>query len=107
MHTLEDVDKERLPQHVAIIMDGNGRWAKQRGKIRMFGHENGVESVNQTVESCAKLQIPFLTLYAFSTENWNRPKTEIDTLMKLLVNALKRELKTLNKHNIRLRNSEK
>ncbi|MEC8832402.1 MAG: polyprenyl diphosphate synthase, partial [Bacteroidota bacterium] len=103
MYTLEDVDKEKLPQHVAIIMDGNGRWAKQRGKLRMFGHENGVESVNQTVESCAKLQIPFLTLYAFSTENWNRPKTEIDTLMRLLVNALKRELKTLNKHNIRLR----
>ena len=103
MHTLEDVDKEKLPQHVAIIMDGNGRWAKQRGKIRMFGHENGVESVNQTVENCAKLQIPFLTLYAFSTENWNRPKTEIDTLMRLLVNALKRELKTLNKHDIRLK----
>jgi len=89
MHTLEDVNKDRLPQHVAIIMDGNGRWAKQRGKLRVFGHENGVESVRQTVESCAKLQIPFLTLYAFSTENWNRPKVEVDTLMRLLVTALK------------------
>lgn len=102
MHTLEDVNKDRLPQHVAIIMDGNGRWAKQRGKLRVFGHENGVESVRQTVESCAKLQIPFLTLYAFSTENWNRPKIEVDTLMKLLVTALKKELKTLHKNNIRL-----
>ncbi len=103
MHTLEDVNKDRLPQHVAIIMDGNGRWAKQRGKLRVFGHENGVESVRQTVESCAKLEIPFLTLYAFSTENWNRPKVEVDTLMRLLVTALKKELKTLHKNNIRLK----
>ncbi len=103
MYTLEEVDKDKLPQHVAIIMDGNGRWAKQRGKLRMFGHENGVDAVNQAVENCAKLKIPYLTLYAFSTENWNRPKTEVDTLMRLLVNALKKELKTLTKHNIRLK----
>ena len=103
MHTLEDVNKDRLPKHVAIIMDGNGRWAKQRGKLRVFGHENGVNSVRKTVESCAKLQIEFLTLYAFSTENWNRPKLEVETLMKLLVASLRKELDTLNKNNIRLR----
>nr|WP_299344326.1 isoprenyl transferase [Allomuricauda sp.] len=103
MHTLEDVNKDRLPKHVAIIMDGNGRWAKQRGKLRIFGHENGVDAVRKTVENCAKLQIEFLTLYAFSTENWNRPKLEVETLMKLLVASLRKELKTLNKNNIRLR----
>ncbi|MEM9075611.1 MAG: isoprenyl transferase [Bacteroidota bacterium] len=103
MYTLEDVNKDRLPKHVAIIMDGNGRWAKQRGKLRIFGHENGVDAVRKTVESCAKLQIDFLTLYAFSTENWNRPKLEIETLMKLLVASLRKELDTLNKNNIRLR----
>ena len=81
MHTLEDVDKDKLPKHIAVIMDGNGRWAKQRGKLRIFGHENGVEAVRKTVESCAKLQIEYLTLYAFSTENWNRPKLEVETLM--------------------------
>ncbi|MEX0360559.1 isoprenyl transferase [Flagellimonas sp.] len=102
MHTLEDVDKHKLPQHVAVIMDGNGRWAKQRGKLRVFGHENGVEAVRRTVENCAKLQISYLTLYAFSTENWNRPKVEVETLMKLLVASLRKELKTLNKNNIRL-----
>ena len=103
MHTLEDVNKDKpLPEHVAIIMDGNGRWAKQRGKLRVFGHENGVEAVRNTVENCAKLQIKCLTLYAFSTENWNRPKIEVETLMKLLVSSLKKELKTLNKNNIKL-----
>ncbi|MEM9361169.1 MAG: isoprenyl transferase [Bacteroidota bacterium] len=103
MHTLEDVNKDRLPKHVAIIMDGNGRWAKQRGKLRIFGHENGVDAVRKTVESCAKLQIDFLTLYAFSTENWNRPKFEVETLMKLLVSSLRKELDTLNKNNICLK----
>ena len=103
MHTLEDVNKDRLPKHVAIIMDGNGRWAKQRGKLRVFGHENGVDAVRKTVESCAKLQIEFLTLYAFSTENWNRPKLEVETLMKLLVASLRKELDTLNRNNICLR----
>ncbi|MCL6274976.1 isoprenyl transferase [Muricauda sp. 2012CJ35-5] len=103
MHTLADVDKNKIPKHVAVIMDGNGRWAKQRGKLRVFGHENGVEAVRRTVENCAKLQIDYLTLYAFSTENWNRPKLEVQTLMKLLVASLRKELKTLNKNNIRLK----
>lgn len=102
MYSVEDIDRTKLPRHIAIIMDGNGRWAKQRGKLRVFGHENGVEAVRQTVENCAKLQIAYLTLYAFSTENWKRPKREVDTLMKLLVGSLKKELKTLNKNNIRL-----
>ncbi|AWX45196.1 Ditrans,polycis-undecaprenyl-diphosphate synthase ((2E,6E)-farnesyl-diphosphate specific) [Flagellimonas maritima] len=102
MHTLEELNKNRLPKHVAIIMDGNGRWAKERGKLRIFGHQNGVEAVRKTVENCAKLQIQFLTLYAFSTENWNRPKIEVETLMKLLVSSLRKELKTLNKNNIKL-----
>ncbi len=103
MYTLADVNKDRLPKHVAIIMDGNGRWAKQRGKLRVFGHQNGVDAVRRTVENCAKLQIEYLTLYAFSTENWNRPKLEVETLMKLLVASLRKELDTLNKNNIRLR----
>jgi undecaprenyl diphosphate synthase len=83
-------------------MDGNGRWAKQKGLLRAFGHESGTKSVKVTIETCAKLGIEFLTLYAFSTENWNRPKLEVDTLMKLLVNSLKKELKTLQKNNIKL-----
>lgn len=87
---------------MAIIMDGNGRWARQRGRLRVFGHENGVKAVRETVESCARLGIEFLTLYAFSTENWNRPRMEVDTLMKLLVASLKNELKTLQDNNIRL-----
>ncbi len=103
MQTIKDVNPNRLPKHVAIIMDGNGRWAKQRGRLRIFGHENGVEAVRQTVENCARISIDFLTLYAFSTENWNRPKKEVQTLMKLLVSSLKKELDTLNKNNIRLR----
>lgn len=103
MHSLEDLNKNKLPQHVAVIMDGNGRWAKQRGKLRIFGHENGVEAVRKTVENCAKLQIQYLTLYAFSTENWNRPKMEVETLMKLLVASLRKELETLNKNDIKLK----
>ena len=83
-------------------MDGNGRWAKQKGFLRAFGHENGTKSVRTTVEICAKLGIENLTLYAFSTENWNRPKLEVDTLMKLLINSLKNELKTLQENNIKL-----
>ena len=102
MNDLNHIDEERLPRHIAIIMDGNGRWAKERGKLRVFGHENGVEAVRKTVENCAKLKIDFLTLYAFSTENWKRPKLEVQTLMRLLVNSLQRELKTLNKNNIQL-----
>ena len=96
------INKDNLPKHLAIIMDGNGRWAKQKGLLRAFGHENGTKSVRVTVETCAKLGIENLTLYAFSTENWNRPKLEVDTLMKLLVNSLKNELPTLEKNSIRL-----
>lgn len=91
-----------MPNHLAIIMDGNGRWAKQKGMLRAIGHENGTKSVRTTVEACAKLGIPNLTLYAFSTENWNRPKLEVDTLMKLLVSSLKKEINTLLDNNIKL-----
>lgn len=92
----------KLPQHIAIIMDGNGRWAKQKGMLRAFGHENGTKSVRETVEACAELNVKNLTLYAFSTENWNRPKLEVQTLMKLLVSSLKKEIKTLQDNNIKL-----
>ncbi len=102
MKLIDSIDKENLPRHLAIIMDGNGRWAKNRGFLRIFGHENGTKSVRLTVENCARLGIKNLTLYAFSTENWNRPKIEVDTLMKLLVNSLKKELKTLQDNNIKL-----
>ena len=102
MNLLESIHLDNLPKHVAIIMDGNGRWAKQKGLLRAFGHENGTKSVRTIVESCAKLGIENLTLYAFSTENWNRPKLEVDTLMKLLVHSLKNELKTLQENNIKL-----
>jgi undecaprenyl diphosphate synthase len=102
MNLLETINKENLPKHLAIIMDGNGRWAKQKGLLRAFGHENGTKAVRETVETCAKLGIENLTLYAFSTENWNRPKLEVDTLMKLLINSLKNELKTLKNNNIKL-----
>lgn len=102
MSNLDHINEENLPRHIAIIMDGNGRWAKQRGKMRVFGHENGVEAVRRTVENCAKLKIDFLTLYAFSTENWKRPKIEVQTLMRLLVASLRKELKTLNDNSIRL-----
>lgn len=102
MSLLEKIHTDNLPKHLAIIMDGNGRWAKQKGMLRAFGHENGTKSVRTTVETCAKLGIENLTLYAFSTENWNRPKLEVDTLMKLLINSLKKELDTLVKNNIKL-----
>ena len=91
-----------LPKHIAIIMDGNGRWAKQKGFLRAIGHENGTKAVRQTVEAAAELGIENLTLYAFSTENWNRPKLEIQTLMRLLVSSLKKEIKTLQDNNIKL-----
>lgn len=102
MSLLNKINTENLPKHLAIIMDGNGRWAKQKGMLRVFGHENGTKSVRTTVETCARLGIENLTLYAFSTENWNRPKLEVDTLMKLLVSSLKKELDTFSKNNIRL-----
>jgi len=101
-HSSVKLDQQKIPKHIAVIMDGNGRWAKQRGKLRVFGHQNGVEAVRRTVESCVKLKVDFLTLYAFSTENWNRPKIEVQTLMKLLVSSLRKELATFNKNNIRL-----
>lgn len=98
----ELIDINKLPLHVAIIMDGNGRWAKKKGGIRIFGHQNGVKSVNDVVEASAELGIKFLTLYAFSTENWNRPKIEVDALMSLLISTISKELKNLVKNNIRL-----
>jgi len=98
----EQIDKNRLPRHLAVIMDGNGRWAKKKGLFRAIGHEKGSQAVREIVETCAELPIPYLTLYAFSTENWNRPKMEVDTLMKLLVSSLKKEIKTLEENNIKL-----
>ena len=102
MNTETTIDTSKLPKHLAIIMDGNGRWAKQKGLLRTLGHESGTKSVKETVENCAKLGINYLTLYAFSTENWNRPKFEVDTLMKLLISSLKKEMKTLQENNIKL-----
>lgn len=102
MNVKDTINKDKLPRHVAIIMDGNGRWAKQQGAQRIYGHENGVKSVRETVEAAAELGIEFLTLYAFSTENWNRPKEEVDALMQLLVHTISAETPTLNKNNIRL-----
>jgi undecaprenyl diphosphate synthase len=93
---------DKLPQHVAIIMDGNGRWAKKKGNQRIFGHKNAVISVRQTVEAAAELGIPYLTLYAFSTENWSRPQTEVDALMSLLISTLSGETKTLMDNNVKL-----
>lgn len=98
----ETIDRKKLPRHIAIIMDGNGRWAKQKGKLRIFGHSNGVTAVKDTVEAAAELGVKYLTLYAFSTENWNRPKIEINALMELLVSTIHKETETLIKNNIRL-----
>lgn len=102
MKLLDQIDKKKLPKHLAIIMDGNGRWAKKKGLLRAIGHENGTRSVREVVEACAEINIPFLTLYAFSTENWNRPKMEVELLMKLLVSSLKKEIKTLQDNDIKL-----
>lgn len=96
------IDTTKLPKHIAIIMDGNGRWAKQQGLTRIFGHNKGAEAVRNVTEATAELGIPFLTLYAFSTENWNRPQEEVDALMNLLVESINKELPTLNKNNIKL-----
>lgn len=102
MTTLKDkIDMTRIPQHIAIIMDGNGRWAKQHGKERLFGHYNGVESVRVVVETSVNLGVKYLTLYTFSTENWNRPKAEVDGLMELLVENIVKETPTFHKNNIR------
>lgn len=102
MSTITDIIDKNLPRHIAIIMDGNGRWAKQKGRLRVFGHENGVKTVRTTVENCVSLKIEYLTLYTFSTENWKRPKLEVDTLMRLLVSSLKKELKTFTKNDVKL-----
>lgn len=96
------IDSNNIPEHIAIIMDGNGRWAKQNGKARVFGHQNGVKSVRSVTEGAAEIGVKYLTLYAFSTENWNRPKAEVMALMELLVSTIAKETKTLNKNNIRL-----
>ena len=102
MELKEQINKDNLPHHVAVIMDGNGRWARNQGKHRVQGHRSGVKSVREVTEAAAELGIDYLTLYAFSTENWNRPREEIDALMSLLVTSLNSETKTLMKNNIRL-----
>ncbi|HKK58200.1 MAG TPA: polyprenyl diphosphate synthase, partial [Salinivirga sp.] len=103
MKTLkEQVAVNKLPKHVAIIMDGNGRWAKKKGNIRIFGHKNGVSAVRETTEAAAEIGVEYLTLYAFSTENWSRPRTEVDALMSLLIQTINSEVPTLMKNNIRL-----
>lgn len=99
---MADLNKDNIPQHIAVIMDGNGRWAKQRGATRIFGHHNAVKAVRETVEGCAELNVKFLTMYAFSTENWNRPKDEVDGLMSLLVSTIRSEAPALKKNNVRL-----
>lgn len=99
---IDKIDRERLPRHIAIIMDGNGRWAEEKGQDRLYGHFHGVESVRNIVEGSAELGIQYLTLYAFSTENWDRPQQEVEGLMSLLVETIRKEVPTLNKNNIRL-----
>lgn len=99
---MQEINKNNVPKHIAITMDGNGRWAKSKGKLRIFGHNNGVKAVRDTVEAAAELSIEFLTLYAFSTENWNRPSKEVNALMTLLVSAINKETKTLMDNNIKL-----
>ena len=102
MSLKDKLDLQRLPRHIAIIMDGNGRWAKEKGQDRLYGHHEGVESVRTIVEACAELGIGYLTLYAFSTENWDRPVYEVNGIMELLVNTIRKEVNTLTKNNIRL-----
>ena len=102
MSLKSNIHPQNIPKHIAIIMDGNGRWAKEKGRLRVFGHENGTKSVRTTVECCAELGIKNLTMYAFSTENWNRPKLEVKTLMQLLISSLKKEMSTMQKNSIRL-----
>ena len=102
MSLLSEINTDQLPNHIAIIMDGNGRWAKSKGLLRSIGHQNGAKTVKEVVETCAKINVKYLTLYAFSTENWNRPKLEVELLMKLLISSLKKEVKTLQENNIKL-----
>lgn len=96
------IDHSKLPKHIATIMDGNGRWAKSQGHLRVFGHKSGVKSVREITEGCAEIGVPYLTLYAFSTENWQRPKFEVNALMSLLVDTIGNEMKTLQENNIKL-----
>ena len=102
MSLLQNIDMQNLPRHIAIIMDGNGRWAQEQGEDRLFGHLHGVESVRNIVEGAAELGLKYLTLYAFSTENWNRPEEEVSGLMELLIDTIRKEVPTLNKNNIKL-----
>lgn len=102
MSLKEQIDRQRLPRHIAIIMDGNGRWAKEKGQDRLYGHHEGVESVRHVVEACAELGVQYLTLYAFSTENWDRPSDEVNGIMELLVSTIRKEVESLTKNNIRL-----
>ena len=99
----ENIDFNNLPRHVAVIMDGNGRWAKRKGAARIFGHRNAIQAVKDATEGCGELGIKYLTLYAFSTENWGRPKEEVDGLMELLVNTLKKEINSLHENQVRLK----
>ncbi|WPP53478.1 isoprenyl transferase [Catalinimonas niigatensis] len=98
----EKLDHNNLPEHIAVIMDGNGRWAKKKGAARVFGHQNAIEAVREVTEGCAELGVHYLTLYAFSTENWGRPKLEVEALMQLLVSTISNEVETLMKNNVRL-----
>ena len=99
---MQQIDRERLPQHIAIIMDGNGRWAKERGKQRLFGHQSAIQSVREVSEASAEIGVKYLTLYAFSTENWNRPLAEVSGLMSLLATTITKEVSTMNKNSIKL-----
>ena len=99
---MQQIDRERLPQHIAIIMDGNGRWAKERGKQRLFGHQSAIQSVREVSEASAEIGVKYLTLYAFSTENWNRPFAEVTGLMSLLATTIRNEVSTMNKNSIKL-----
>jgi undecaprenyl diphosphate synthase len=98
----QQIDKNKLPKHIAIIMDGNGRWAKKRGAMRVFGHRNAIKAVRDSTEACTELGVGYLTLYAFSTENWSRPQEEVNALMELLVSTIRTETETLSKNNVRL-----
>ncbi len=100
---MEDIDLNNLPKHIAVIMDGNGRWAKSKGAMRIFGHHHGITAVRETVEGCAELGVGYLTLYTFSTENWGRPKAEVDGIMSLLIKTIGDEIPRLHKNNVRLK----
>ena len=102
MNEVKQIDLTKIPMHIAVIMDGNGRWAKEKGKPRIFGHKNALTAVRETIEACGEIGVKYLTLYAFSSENWGRPKMEVTALMELLVSTIRKELQTLNDNDIRL-----